>query len=218
MKDKQAIELLNYIENKDVPQLDPDLLNEADSLRELAQDLKKVNALRVDETVDQHIWNLSGFAVEKDRQVRLRKLLPYAAIAAVLLLILNLVIQPKSLDQAYNNLSSNPEKLGFIHKLNQNSMDKNELFWLQDQLLKEDNPNIRVAIVDILNSASVEPETEVFEILAYEEIPAVQMAILEYAQPYAASLARSALLSLAERPNLEPTVSQKVNEILSSIN
>ena len=209
--DKELMDYLDGISEDAVN--NKDLQDEAKDLKQILSDLKSLPLEMVDPTVDK---KLKVF-IEKQSNIKqpiVRKLWPYVVAASIILLVF-MLSRSESFEIEYQKLSTNPERLSFIYNLNSENLNEKDIDWLKRELQNDISPNIKVTIVDLLADYQSEIDQDFYNLLQFESIPSVQMALLNMLESSAHIDITEQIIALRNRQDLDIMVQQKANEILS---
>lgn len=215
-------EIMDYLEGKNVNPSNPKAKEAATSLRPLHRSLQDLPAPDIDtNTNDRFASWLANLEIQDKKGQgssvkKFRKWWPVTAVAAALILLIFLSPSKGALEKQYSGLASNPEKLSFIYNLNKEQLQQADIIWLEAQLKKEEHPNIRVTIVDLLNNYPTQLDDRYFDHLLKEPVPTVQMALLDAFERLENRVFSSQLLVFSQRSDLEQTVRLKAEKILSN--
>ena len=209
-----AKELMDYLDGISEDAVNnKDLQDEAKDLKQILSDLKSLPLEMVDPTVDK---KLKVF-IEKQSNIKqpiVRKLWPYVVAASIILLVF-MLSRSESFEMEYQKLSTNPERLSFIYNLNSENLNEKDIDWLKRELQNDISPNIKVTIVDLLADYQSEIDQDFYNLLQFESIPSVQMALLNMLESSAHINITEQIIALRNRQDLDIMVQQKANEILS---
>lgn len=220
MNEKMEIQLMDLLDGKSMETSNSNMVKEAEELQDITIELQHYSHLQISESVDRRIDSL--IALEATNRIKamgqsIKRFWP--AITASVALVLGMFIfnSPNNLNAQYARLETNPTKLNFVFNLAAEVPSQQHINWLQQQLALEQNPNIKVAIIDILAQASESLDPAIFKSLSEESIPAVQMAMLNLASPFKNKVVDQEIRKFSTRSDLQPSVRHRVNELLSSI-
>ena len=190
---------------------------QGNALKKIISDLKDIPLENINPETDKRVYQFIEYKIaQSNRLSKIKNWIPYVAAAASILLILFIVPTKKSLQNDYLKLSSNPDKVSFIYKLNDQVLSIKDINWLQEELKTESNPNIKVTIIDLLSKHSSKLEKRFFDHLQYENLPTVQMALLSILEGSQKIDFQSELRKFMQKKDLDNAVKLKVNDILSS--
>ncbi|MBT8219375.1 MAG: hypothetical protein KJP00_06110 [Bacteroidia bacterium] len=185
-------------------------------LKQIVYDLKSMPLEKVPTTTDKSINDfIKGIPQQKQSILRLNKWWPVMVAAASFALLILVFNQGNSLQDDYQILASNPDKLNFIYKLNEKELNGSDIAWLNSELKKENNPNIKVTIVDLLNNYQSKLDNDFIRQLEDESTPSVQMALLNTLEEIQYEDLNNDLWAFTERKNLDNMVKSKASSILS---
>ncbi|WP_297798273.1 hypothetical protein [uncultured Eudoraea sp.] len=208
-------EMMDYIDGVSKKAIDNEhFKEEAKELRQLLSDLKDIPLKKVETNIDEEFKRRIVKKTSK-KQRSVRRIWPYFAAAASILIVFFIFIRDRSFESDYQKLKTNTDKLGFIYNLNQEQLSSNDINWLKNEIKNENNPNIKVTILDLLSNYESKLDKEFFNALEVETTPTVLMALLNIVENSNHVEYEEELLALSERKGLDITVRQKADEILS---
>ena len=187
---------------------------EVNEIKEVLEALKTLPDEDSDPQTDREFYSFIDTQKNKNSTSKLlRQWWPYVALAASLVLILYLFL-PEKLAEQYAALETNSDKVGFIYHLNAKDISNEEYLWLISLLKSEDNPNIRVTLIDLIEQQKDQLPPFIAQILATEDIPAVQMALLNTIDLNYSPDMKESLLAFNDRDDLDQLVKQRIVDIL----
>ena len=205
---------MRHLDGETEASQDPATQAEVEELMSMVVALKSLPLYRPDTITDQKIYQLlEEKEPENLGQSKIIKWLPYILVAASLAMLLY-VFLPEKLAQRYDLLETNPDRISFIHDLNEQELSADELFWLVSLFEREEHPNIRVILLDLLENQGAELPTELTRYLVKEQTPAVQMAFLNTLDKKYAPEMKPELVAFNEREDLDPLVRECIEGIL----
>ncbi len=221
--DKEILKLMDHLDELVVQEPDEQTIEEVKALRLPLELLKELPFTEVPRTTDTRL-NKFIANVEKASVVgktrNIRSFVIISAIAACLLLLLWLKpFNNNSVMGDYTSLASNPDKLSFVYDLNSKSLSKNDVFDLKLLLAKEQNPNIQIAMIDLLENYTPQffDSDELLTNLNQSEIPTVQMAMLNALELTDFSNVTEGLHQYKSSKALDETVNNKIEELLNKV-
>ena len=216
-EDKFNKKLMDYLENKHSEEIvDNEVIAQAEQIKALLSTLKQLPDKEVSIETDERFYKLLAQKQAKPKkQIPIIKWWPYAAIAASIALLFFVFITQNNIQDNYNQLASNPEKLNFIYNLYNRELKTNDIVWLNNELKKEENPNIKVLIIDLLTSYQPQLNSNFFNTLNSENNPTVQMAILSVLETSEHIDHINILSNFSQKSDLDHTVKLKATKLLS---
>ncbi len=213
-KDK---ELMDYVDGLSNKLTDEKSCIQGDELKNLVASLKDLPRYTISPETDKRIYQ---FIEDKSTQhkpvVNLKIWAPLFAVAASIIFFLFVFNNNINFKEDYQKLNSNVDKLSFIYNLNNHELSSIDINWLKEELRNENNPNIKVTIIDLLSNDRSKLDKDFFNTLHYETIPTVQMALLNSLESAKHINFTSELLAFSQRSNLDISVKQKAENILSN--
>jgi hypothetical protein len=210
--DKEIMDYLDGISESAIN--NQNLKEQAIELEQMLSELKELPLERVDPIIDRKMQQF----IEKNstkNQFVVRRLWPYIAASAIIIIMLFIFSGDTSFEKSYQKIKTNPDKLSFIYNLNNEKLSDSDIDWLQTELKKDINPNLKITIIDLLANYQLKLDKDFFNALEFESIPSVQMALLNiFESSKHIDLSRE-LINVSSRQDLDITVKQKANEILS---
>jgi hypothetical protein len=220
--DKDFLKIMDHVDGYEMKYVDADLQDEIISLKRRASGLQNFPLEEVPAVADERFQNFIDSVSVPDKTNwtnRFRPVMIISAIAAglALLLIFN-PFQNKEVLKSYSALKSNPDKLTYVYALNAEKLSKKEISELKLLLMNEQNPNIKIAILDLLENYTpqyVDP-MELFLNLNKSSTPSVQMAMLNTMEATDITAIRNNLDHFRGTVDLEETVKNKIQEMLNN--
>ena len=209
--------LMDYVDgiSDNVP--DENLRIQGEELKMIVAGLKDLPYHTISSETDKKIYQ---FIAEKNADpkpvIKMKSWLIFLTACTSIILFLLFLSGGNSLKEDYQKLSSNPEKLRFIYALNDQVLSSTDIEWLQEELRNENNPNIKVTIIDLLANDHMRIDQDFFNNLQKESIPTVQMALLNSLENSENEIVINELRSFSQRKDLDASVRLKANEILSN--
>ncbi|NND63549.1 MAG: hypothetical protein HKN48_10190, partial [Flavobacteriaceae bacterium] len=155
-------------------------MKEKEDYSEIIKRLKELPLQQVDNGLEERFKKMqSGLTEEENRTSNKVKSLwkqplPWVAAAAVVALLFWL--SPSTdLESNYTALTENSDKLNFLNELVENDLKGEEIQWLQGLLVEEEQPNVKIMLLDLLEIHELRPREKSIELLEKESVPAVQM-------------------------------------------
>ncbi len=215
-EDKFDKQLMDYLENADSEEIiDKEVIAQAEQIKMLLSSLKQVPNKKVSLETDERFYKLLE---EKQTQAKKRthliKWWPYAAIAASIAILFFVFKTNNNLQDNYNELASNPDKLTFIYNLYNRELKMKDIVWLNTVLKEEANPNIKVLIVDLLTNYQPQLNSNFFNTLHSANNPSVQMAILNVFETSGSTDYSTILRAFSQKSDLDRTVKLKATNLL----
>lgn len=214
---KQSEEhIMDFLEGSDTSGLNDELLQQAEELRARINSLKEQPLEAVPIEVDERI----NLMIDKAGRNRIPLLnnnyMWIAASAAAILLAILLLYPEQSLESAYNKLEAKPEKLNYIHRLYKEDLSDKNIASLQKILSEEENPNIKVAVLDIVAIHSMEEQIpdDILDNLNPRDAPTVQMALLNIVEDMDPQLYQNKLDEFIGYNELHEDIKNKVHKLL----
>ena len=212
--DKDLLKVMDHFDGNVEGNASQEILEEVNELREVANALKNLPHEDPDPETDLQFYALLESKKKEFTSKSLRQLWPYVVLAASVALILYLFL-PKELSEQYEALDTNSDKVGFIYGLNEEDIGKTEYLWLFSLLKTEENPNIRVTVIDLIEQQKDQLPPIIAQILADEDIPTVQMALLNTIDLNYNPEMKEHLLVFNDREDLDQLVKQRIADILN---
>ena len=212
--DKDLLKIMDHFDGTAKGDVSQELMEEVDELKEVAESLRELPIENSDIKTDQQFYSFLESKKKETTSKSLRPLWPYVALVASLALILYLFL-PKDLSEQYEALDTNSDKVGFIYDLNKEDIGKKEYLWLFSLLKTEENPNIRVTLIDLIEQQKEQLPPSIAQLLAYEDIPTVQMALLNTIDLNYSPEMKEHLLVFNDREDLDQLVKQRIADILN---
>ena len=211
--DENLLNLMRHLDGEAETSPDTSTLTEVNELKDMVDALKGLPIFMPDSSTDHKIARFLEENEQAINPLKSNQWLLYVLIAASLALLVY-VLLPENLGQRYDLIESNPDRITFIHQLNNEDLNREELLWLVSLLEHEEHPNIRVTILDLIENQGEDIPLELTRYLLKEEIPAVQMAFLNTLdQKYEAEM-RGPLMAFNSRGDLDPMVRKRIEGIL----
>ena len=214
-EDQYDMEIMDYLDG--VSKKDSNNVNfikEATELKQILSDLKDIPLKKVDATIDKKINRLIA-EIKNEKQNIVLKMWPYFALAASILIFFFILIRDSNLEGRYQKLQTNTDKLSFIYNLNSEQLSAEDIKWLKNEIQIENNPNIKVTIIDLLANYQSKLDQDFFNALKIETTPTVQMALLNILESSNNVDYKEQLIAISGRKGLDITVRQRAVEILS---
>ena len=212
--DEQLINLMRHLDGEAESSPDKDTLSEVNKLKNTVRALEELPLEEPDASTDENIMRfLDDKAQTAANPSKLNQWLPYMLVAASLAMLLY-VFLPKKLAQRYDLIETNPDRISFIHELNNQELNSKELLWLVSLLEIEEHPNIRVTLIDLIENQGMDSPVEFAGYLVNERTPAVQMAFLNTLDRQFTPEIRPQLIAFNERADLDPLVRDRIQGIL----
>ncbi|MBT8204635.1 MAG: hypothetical protein KJP14_02870 [Eudoraea sp.] len=212
--DEHLQNLMRHIDGEAETRLDPTSMAEVKELKAKVEALKDLPMHMPDSATDHKI---AAFLEAKEQEeaspLKINQWLPYV-FAAASLAILVYVFLPEKSGQRYELIESNPDRISFIHQLNEEELSREDLLWLVSLLEHEEHPNIRVTILDLIESQGEDLPLELAQNLVREEVPAVQMAFLNTLDQKYEPEMKDPLMAFNGREDLDPMVRKRIEDIL----
>ncbi len=210
-------ELMNYIDEVSNNLANEKLRSQGDELKTIVAGLKDLPLNTISPETDKRLYQ---FIEDKSDQhkpvINLKRWIPLFTVAASIILFLFVFNTKENFKEDYQKLISNPDKLSFIYNLNNQKLSSTDINWLKEELRKENNPNIKVTIIDLLSNDRSKLNKDFYNNLQYESIPTVQMAFLNSLEASENINFKSELLSFLQRNDLDTSVKLKAKIILSN--
>lgn len=214
----EELRLMDYLEGEHPVKFDKSLINEAEKLAQIQEQVQALPLASVNPETDREFYAFLGEIRDpkKESNITLRRLWPFV-LAAASLAFLIYIFYPKSLASHYAELTSNSDKINFIYALNnKQQLSVIEIDWLKYVLRKESNPNVKVVLLDLIENRSYLQLTEnLSEELLNEDIPSVQMAVLNTLEYGTNSVVKNNLRQFQERDDLESMVRNRTQELIN---
>ncbi|WP_299519118.1 hypothetical protein [Winogradskyella sp.] len=190
---------------------------EAKVLKQLVSDLKEIPLETINPQADNRFYQfINEKSTNQKSVIYLKRWLPLGLAAASIILLLFVFNYNNSYEDAYRALNSNPDRIRYIYNLNGTELTSTDIDWLQSELKNDVHPNIKVTIVDLLTHHKSKLNQEFYDNLQNESIPSVQMALLDIFESSTHVAISDALLIFSQKEDLDASVRQKANYILSN--
>jgi len=210
-------DIMDYIDGVKMELSNEDAYGLAKQLQKMVSDLTEIPLQKVSQETDDRFYR---FIDEKSTNVKsfltLKRWFPYVMAAASLMVLFFVLNNNQSFENDYKALNSNPDKLSFIYNLNEQQLRAKDIDWLKAEIINEISPNIKITLVDLLANYQSKLDAKFYNNLQYESIPSVQMAILNTLESSESNGFTNELLAFSLRRDLDNTVRQKVEQILSN--
>lgn len=213
--DNDLLKIMDHLDGFSRDQASKETLEEAADLKQLVEKLRALPTENSNPQTDKEFYTFLKTRKNRSNSTTITpRIWAYVALAASLALLVYLFL-PKSLSERYQDLDSNVDKVGFIYTLNGENISDNDYLWLVSLLEREENPNIRVTLIDLIGQQPKRLPLSIADLLTDEEIPAVQMAILNNIdQSYNPDM-KGQLLAFNNREDLDEMVRERIVDILS---
>ena len=213
--DKDLLKLMDHFDGLTEENASQEFLEELKELNEVRDKLKKLPLEDSDLDTDKRFYSfLESEKKRSSAQSIIQWLWPYVALAASVVLILYIFL-PKDLSERYEALASNTDKVGFVYALNNDRISADDYLWLLSLLESEKNPNIRITVIDLIEQQQEQLPASVAQLLKDEQIPTVQMALLNTIEKKYNPDMKGHLLAFNEREDLDQLVRQRIADILT---
>ncbi|RNC86258.1 MAG: hypothetical protein ED556_08145 [Winogradskyella sp.] len=217
MNDELDKTIMDYVDGNSQSIDDTVVQEHAKELKQLVADLKVMPHEQPNTTTDNKLYQFIADTSAKPKPViRLKPWLPISLAAASVIILLIVFNTGQSFENEYRTLSHNPEKLNYIYQLNTKQLETADIHWLQAELQNDINPNIKVAIVDLLAQHQLKLDEAFYKSLQSQSIPSVQMAILNVFETATHIDVSNELLDFTVRQDLDSYVIQRATYILSN--
>jgi hypothetical protein len=213
-KDENLLKLMQQVDGSVNHKDDLIDTREVEDLKKILSKLKALPLASPDAITDQQISKFIRQNKQAHTNVIKSKWWPWVLMAASIVLVIYLLL-PEKLSKQYASIGTNPEKIGFLYGLNKEELNKEELTWLVSLLDDEDHPNIRVILIDLIGRKGYAFPKEFSACLVNENVPTVQLALLNSINKNNKPEIKEKLLAFNKRNDLDPMVQKRVQEILS---
>ncbi len=195
-------------------------MKEQESYEELVEQLKQLPKKEVSSAVNQRFEAMEELWNKETHRKSSNSPKWYGIAASIAALIALLLWWPfgTSIQDHYSAMEDASDKMAIIHELSAKTLQDNDVAWLGDVLKTEENPNIRVFILDLLEIHESAETHDLLNPLQEENVPAVQMAYLNLARQFESEEIMDQLVVFQRRTDLDPSVTEKVATIISEIN
>ncbi|MBT8178160.1 MAG: hypothetical protein HKP60_03425 [Eudoraea sp.] len=212
--DEHLLNLMRHIDGEAETGLDSTSMVEVKELKATVEGLKGLPLHMPDSATDHKIAAFLEGKEQKDTNpLKINQWLTYVLVAASLAMLVY-VFLPKKPGQRYDLIESNPDRISFIHQLNEEELSREDLLWLVSLLEQEEHPNIRVTILDLIESQGEVLPIELAQNLVKEGVPAVQMAFLNTLDQKYKPEMKDPLMAFNGREDLDPMVRKRIEDIL----
>ncbi len=209
--------IMEYLEGKHPVNMDESMTREAEELARIQMQIKDLPLEFLKPETDRGFYD---YLEEIRDQKKVRNLLPSNlwpfVLAAASLAILIYFFYPKSIAVQYEKLTSNTDKINFIYALNKKQqLSAIETDWLRNVLNEESNPNVKVTLLDLIENRSYPMAESLSVQLLNEDIPSVQMAVLNTLEKSTNTIIKNNLAQFQERDDLEAMVRIRTKELIN---
>lgn len=221
--EKELLTIMDHLDGSVMKEAENDLNEEILALKKCASGIRDLPYEKVsaesDERFQQFMDSISDRS-NANKTIRFSAITIISAIAAGFALFLIFSpFQNKEILTGFNSLNTNPDKLSFVYELSSEKLNDRDIEDVKSLLAQETNPNIKVAILDLLENYTPEyvgPE-ELFLNLNSSPTPSVQMAMLNAMQSTDISEIQYDLDQFLNSKGLEETVKNKIREMLNDV-
>ncbi|NNF31607.1 MAG: hypothetical protein HKN66_09470 [Flavobacteriaceae bacterium] len=220
--EQELLKIMDHVDGYVMKEAESDLKEEIKSLKQCASGIKDLPYEKVSEKTDERFQKFmesisDTSKTNTSRGLRTISIITAFAAGLALLLIFN-PFQNKEILADFNAMKSNPDKLSFVYELTSEKLSEGEIEEVKLLLANEENPNIKVALLDLLENYTPDhvKSEELFLNLNRSSTPSVQMAMLNAMEATDISDIRSDLDAFRNTVGLEETVKNRILQLLNN--
>jgi hypothetical protein len=220
--EQELLKIMDHVDGYVMKEAESDLKEEIKSLKQCASGIKDLPYEKVSEKTDERFQKFmesisDPSKTNTSRGLRTISIITAFAAGLALFLIFN-PFQNKEILADFNAMKSNPDKLSFVYELTSEKLREGEIEEVKLLLANEENPNIKVALLDLLENYTPDhvKSEELFLNLNRSSTPSVQMAMLNAMEATDISDIRSDLDAFRNTVGLEETVKNRILQLLNN--